>query len=178
MPAWQVASVVAPANQRLSLTRPQQLHLDGRAVKANRSRIRSKQHRISSGQRLRPTVCMLGFLLLQLCKRLSWSAARRHSGEAPSHRKSRDDVAVLAPACTVKHRCVTQLYRRASLQRNPFQFAVRKEPDKLTVGREKWTVSVFGPGERGSLLLLELPYVQPNLPVLPATRVHDAHPVW
>src|ERR1700682_389572 len=122
-------------------------------------------------------MCMLVLLLFQLRDRLRRAAARGHPIETAGHGQGSNDVAVLAPACTVQPRRITQLYRPTSPHRNLLQLAGREEPDELPVSREEWTVSIFRPRQRLRLLLVKEACVEPHFAIRAATRVHNARAV-
>ena len=121
----------------------------------------SEQHRLPSGEDLRPA--MGAFSLGQFRHRRGRTSGRGNPRQGAGAGQLRDEVAVLTPTAAAGVRGVAQGDRRAAFDRNLLQLSLREECDPLPVRRQEGSECPFRAREFRRLGLIEPSRKEPSL---------------
>src|SRR5580698_7206103 len=163
---------IAPLRNGLPLAGLERDHINVRAVVVACHRGPSEQDRLAAWQNLRPAVG--SFAGVKPGHRHRRPAGGRDSRKSAALLQCRDDIAIVAPACTPSAVRVAQRDRRAAFHRNLLELAFREEPDPITGGRKEREPGVVRAQQWRDLALIKQSGVEAYFAVLAAQRERQA----
>jgi hypothetical protein len=162
--ARKIAAVVPAALQDLPCACWQRLHDEVRVLETGSAVVTRVEHRLASGQRLRPPLRLLAWVEWREGLRCPACRGDSAQAQADSGFGQKEDRSVLSPGPPTTGRGVAERDGSAPGDRDLLQLAAGEKADPLAVGGEEWAHGIFGSRESRSRELIEPPDVKLSWP--------------